>query len=235
MGMEIDEKKLKAAKTEPWSYSMVKDFDTCPKQYYHKRILKEIPFVETEQIRYGNEFHKAVELYINDEIALPKHFEFAKEAVDKLLTRGDFYVAEIEGAVTEDSVPTRYWGSDAWYRAKVDLFIRNQEKKIGYAIDWKTGGNPNYADPNQLEANSLILFRKYPEIDKIKGGLFFVLKSKLLTYEFHKKDYPQIWSKWVKKHKRVVDAHKTGVFNPRPSGLCKKHCPVTDCPYNGAN
>lgn len=233
--MGVDNLKLKNAKTVPWSYSLIKDFDTCPKQYYHKRVLKEIPFTETEQIRYGNEFHKAVELYINDETELPQKFEFAKEAVDKLLAKGEHYIAELDGALTEDSVPTRYWGKDAWHRGKIDLFVLNKKKKRAYIVDWKTGGNPKYADPDQLETNSLLIFRKYHEVDVIKAALFFVLQSKLITYEFRKEDYPKIWSKWVKKHARVEEAHKTGVFNPRPSGLCKKHCPITECPYNGAN
>ena len=48
----------------PWSFSKAKAFETCPKQFYHVNILKEYPFEETEAMRYGTEFHKACEDYI---------------------------------------------------------------------------------------------------------------------------------------------------------------------------
>ena len=51
-------------KVWPWSFSKIKDFEQCPKQYYHKHILKEVPFVQTEAILYGNEFHKMAEDFI---------------------------------------------------------------------------------------------------------------------------------------------------------------------------
>ena len=48
----------------PWSFSKIKAFEQCPKQFYHEKILKEYPFVETEAIRYGSAFHKAAEDFI---------------------------------------------------------------------------------------------------------------------------------------------------------------------------
>ncbi len=48
-------------KVAPWSFSRLKSFEQCPKQFYHEKILKAYPFVQTEAILYGNEFHKAAE------------------------------------------------------------------------------------------------------------------------------------------------------------------------------
>ena len=53
-------------KIAPWSYSKAKSFETCPKQFYHEKILREYPFIETEAIRYGNLFHTAAEKFIRD-------------------------------------------------------------------------------------------------------------------------------------------------------------------------
>lgn len=48
----------------PWSFSKIKAFQQCPKQFYHEKIIKQYPFKMTDAVRYGNEFHKAAENYI---------------------------------------------------------------------------------------------------------------------------------------------------------------------------
>ena len=50
-----------------WSYSRMKTFETCPKQFYHVNVLKEFPFQETDATRYGTEFHKAAEEFMRDD------------------------------------------------------------------------------------------------------------------------------------------------------------------------
>jgi hypothetical protein len=36
----------------PWSFSKIKAFEQCPKQFYHEKILKEFPVVETDALRH---------------------------------------------------------------------------------------------------------------------------------------------------------------------------------------
>ena len=55
-------------KVAPWSFSRLKSFEQCPKQFYHEKILKAFPFVQTEAILYGNEFHKAAENFIGKKV-----------------------------------------------------------------------------------------------------------------------------------------------------------------------
>ena len=43
----------------PWSFSKLKAFETCPKQFYHVKILKEYPQKETDAMRYGTDVHLA--------------------------------------------------------------------------------------------------------------------------------------------------------------------------------
>ena len=74
-------------KVWPWSFSKIKDFEQCPKQYYHKHILKEVPFVQTEAILYGNEFHKMAEDFIGKDVPVPAKFSFAAKALTSLKDR----------------------------------------------------------------------------------------------------------------------------------------------------
>ena len=49
-----------------YSYSAIKAFKNCQRQYYETRILKNWPFPETEAIMYGKDVHKALEDYIGE-------------------------------------------------------------------------------------------------------------------------------------------------------------------------
>ena len=72
-----------SSKAGAWSYSKMKNFDTCPKQFYHVTVLKEHPFKETAATKYGNEFHKAAENFIGKAEPLPRlrqHFRLALDA-----------------------------------------------------------------------------------------------------------------------------------------------------------
>lgn len=50
----------------PWSYSKLKSFQQCPKQFYHLKVAKDYKEPLTQAIYYGNAFHKAAEHYVQD-------------------------------------------------------------------------------------------------------------------------------------------------------------------------
>ena len=68
----------------PWSFSKLKAFQQCPKQFYHEKVIKQYPFKMTEAVRYGDQFHKAAENYIKEGIQLPKRFEYSQKSLDIL-------------------------------------------------------------------------------------------------------------------------------------------------------
>ncbi len=72
------------SKAAPWSFSRIKAFEQCPKQFYHEKVLKQYPFKETDAMRYGTDFHKACEDYIGEGTPIPKKFDFIKPTLDAL-------------------------------------------------------------------------------------------------------------------------------------------------------
>jgi hypothetical protein len=51
----------------PWSYSSLKKFKTCPKQFAEVKVFRNFKEPEfTEATLYGKEFHTAAEKYIRD-------------------------------------------------------------------------------------------------------------------------------------------------------------------------
>ena len=76
------------------SHSFLSVYERCPKQAFHKYVVRDEPYVETEAIKWGNEVHKALELAINEAKPLPEGM--AKLSAD--LNSGD--PAKIHSALT---------------------------------------------------------------------------------------------------------------------------------------
>mgnify|MGYP002622417533 CR=1 FL=1 len=219
----------------PWSFSKIKAFEQCPKQFYHEKILKEFPFVETEAIRYGNQFHKAAEDYIKDGTPLPKKFEYAQKVLDSLNAKRGVKLCERKLGVTEDLKPCDFYSKDVWFRGIADLLIIDTLGETAWVIDYKTGKNAKYADKGQLELMAMAVFLHFPDIKKVKAGLVFVVSNDLIKESYDEYDEQALWVKWVGKYQTMKAAADADMWNPRPNGLCKRHCQVTVCPHNGSN
>jgi len=219
----------------PWSFSKAKAFEQCPKQFYHEKILQEYPFVETEAIRYGNAFHTAAEEYIRDGTPLPKMFDYAQAMLDSLSAKKGAKLCEEKLGVTENLLPCSFYDKEVWYRGIADLLIINEEDGLAWVIDYKTGKSAKYADKGQLELMALLVFAHYPKITHVRAGLLFVVSNDLVKDSYADSDASMLWTKWTNIYSIMQMAEKRNVWNARPSGLCKRHCPVTVCVHNGSN
>ena len=217
----------------PWSFSKAKAFKTCPKQFYHTRILKEFPQQETEAMRYGTEFHQAAEDYIRDGTPLPAKFDYAKKALDALNAKPGEKLCEFEMGLTENLEPCDFDAENVWWRGIADLVILDGER--AWVVDYKTGANTRYADTGQLELMALALFKFYPEVQRVSAGLLFTVAGKLIKDRYTRDDEPRLWEKWMFEYNSMRIASEKNIWNPNPSGLCKRHCPVISCPHNGGH
>jgi RecB family exonuclease len=219
-----------------WSYSSLKAFKTCPKQYYEVRVAKNFSFPEeTEATRYGTDFHTAAELYVRDDTPLPLHFNYVKSYLDTLKSLpGDKY-CEYRMALTKDLQPCEFRAPDVWCRGVADLLVVNNETGVARVVDYKTGKSAKYADTAQLELMALMVFKHFPKIRKVKGGLLFVVANDFRKDTYDVSEEHTYWRTWMTDVARLENAHRTGVWNPNKSGLCRKHCPVVTCVHNGAN
>ena len=183
----------------PWSFSKLKAFETCPKQFYHEKVLKEYPFVQTDAILYGNEFHKACENYIGDEEPLPERFLYVKSALDTLNDKRGVKLCEKKLGITADLEPCGFYDKRVWFRGIADLLIVDVVGNVAWVVDYKTGKSAKYADKGQLELMALSVFAHYPDIDKVKAGLFFVIAGDLVRDTYKTLDKANLWKKWMAK------------------------------------
>jgi hypothetical protein len=218
-------------KVAPWSFSRIKDFDTCPKQFFHKHILKEIPFEETEATRYGNEFHKAAELFIRDGTPVPERFAFARPILEVLKAKPGDKHCEFKFGLTRDLQPCSFFAKNVWFRGVVDLAIIDGER--AWIVDYKTSKSARYAETGQLELMAMALFKHFPGVKKVNAGLAFVVCDEFVKDKYAAEAEGEMWAKWLGEYAKMEKADELGVWNPRPSGLCRAHCRVLECPHNG--
>jgi hypothetical protein len=115
-------------KIPAWSFSSLKTFTTCPKKFYHTKVLKDIKEPEGEQALYGKLVHEVAELYIRDGKEIPEKFAFIKPALDSLLKIQGEKFCELKMALTEKLEPCDFFDPDCWFRGVADLLIIDREK-----------------------------------------------------------------------------------------------------------
>ncbi len=217
-------------KIPPWSYSALECFDTCPKRYYHRYILKEKE-PENESNKHGTEVHKALEERVKDKKPLPKPYymyeKFAK-SVEKA-GQGGVVMVEYPLAITKDFRPCDFFGADVWGRGKADVVVHKGSKMwIG---DWKTGKVREKLFQIQVFAG--FLFKLFPEVEEIHGNNIWLQAGKIGdAYSFtREKGEPIIWQDILYKISRIELAARKDSFDPKPSGICG-FCYVKTCPHN---
>ena len=217
----------------PWSFSKIKSFEQCPKKFYHLKVAKDYKEPETEAMLYGTAVHLAAEEYVRDGKPLPPEYMYIKAPIDALCAKQGEKLCELEMGLTADLEPCGFFDDDCWYRGIADLVIVDKENKLAWVIDYKTGKNTRYADKGQLELMALCVFKHFPEVETVRGGLLFVVCNELIkdTYEVDKSG--EMWEKWLADYNRMEQAYKNDVWNAHQSGLCKRHCIVTECVHNG--
>lgn len=222
--------------TKPsWSFSSIRAFDKCPKQYYHTKVIKDYQEdFQTEPILYGNEFHAAAEDYVSGSVdTLDPRFDYAQSALDRLKGMKGEKLCEYKMGLTANLEPCGFFDDDVWFRGVSDLTILDRESGVAKVIDYKTGKSAKYADKGQLELMALATFKHFPEVKTVKGGLLFVVCKAFIkdTYTIDRES--ELWQKWLMEYAKLEKAYEVDVWNPRPTGLCKAHCIVTECPHNG--
>jgi hypothetical protein len=216
------------AKPIQWSFSALKDFVGCPKRYHEIKVLKNYETKITQAILYGKEVHKALEDYVKEGKPLPLNYQRFKKMVDELVQiEGTKYV-EHEMGLLPDGTPCDFKDSNRWVRGIADLLI--VDKDVAYVVDYKTGSE-RYPDVDQLKLMALMTFAHFPEVQKVKGALLFVLKNHLVSEDYTRDQIDTLWGTFHPKLERLKLAFETDEWTANPTPLCG-YCPVSTCEFN---
>jgi len=209
-----------------WSYSSLSLFKQCPKKYHHLRVLKDIEESESEQMRYGLELHKAAEEYIRDGTDLHPGFEFMRDSLDHLKQLPGDKHCEMKLGLTRDLEACEFFADNVWWRGIADLLVINGDE--ARVLDYKSGKD-KYADTKQLEILSLAVFKKFPQVKRIKAGLLFVVHSNFIKEKYNRDEEMELWNKWLPETNKLEMAYEKDVWNAKQNFTCNGWCPVVNC------
>jgi hypothetical protein len=216
-----------------WSYSKLKNYETCPKRSWHLDHAKDIREEESEQLAYGNTLHKVLAEAIAGKAPLPPHFAKLKPWVEKVTAAGNGpapkILVEQQLAIRADFGPTEWFGNDAWYRGIADVI--KIVGPVAAVLDWKTG--KIIEDGVQLALMAACVFAHHPSIQKIRTEFVWLKEDAVTRADFSRDDMPKVWAGVLPRVQSLENALKTATFPPKPSFLCRKWCPVEHCPHHG--
>lgn len=218
-----------ASKEFAWSYSKLKNFETCPKRHLEVDLLKN--FAEKAEpggpLDWGNRLHDAMKVALLGSGRLPDEFIQYQPWVDKITDGAGHLYVEQKYAITRDFRKTSWFGADVWYRGIGDAV--RVDGPVALVVDWKTG--KVLEDHAQLMLMAQCIFSHFPEVQRVRSEYIWL---KFDTTTGHVYDRQEVADEWNGMFNRVAElelAHKVQSYPPKPGKLCRNWCPVQSCPH----
>ena len=220
---------------KPWSFSGIKTYETCPTKYKAEKVTKEVPYTDTDATIYGKDIHKACEDFIATNVPLPGKYSYIQPVMDSIKAMpGEKFVEQQFGVSKEGGRLSLcdFDSPNVWFRGVADLVIINGKEAT--VFDYKSSKNTKYADTRQLALMAAAVFLKYPEVEVVKAGLIFLVCNAVIKAKYTRDRRFDIFAQLDELLQQREVSYNTGVFNPKPNGLCKNWCKVHSCPHNGS-
>lgn len=215
-----------------WSYSKLKNFETCPKRYWHiddQRQYQE----ESEQLAWGNRVHKCAAERLKDGTPLPPDVAMLEPWCQRIIGDGrGVILVEQKLAIAADFGACGWFDKGArpaWFRGVADAI--KIAGPVALAIDWKTG--KIVEDSVQLALMAQCIFAHHPEIQKIRTEFIWLKEDATTRADFAREDMAELWRGLLPRVSALKQAHEIVSFPPTPGKLCRKYCPVDVCPHYG--
>lgn len=213
----------------PWSPSALDDFVNCGRAYHAKRVIKSVVEERSEQQLWGEKVHKHFEERLAHEIMLPdeliEHEPYLRQLEDK---PGHFF-CEQKIAIDKQGQPCGWDVNWIWGRGIID-YLKVHET-TATIVDYKTG-RPHQKF-RQLGIYAIHTFMLFDDINLINAQYYWTKTTDVTKKTYGRDDIPALWGDLLPDLKQYKDAFATDTWQPRQSGLCKAHCPVLECEFNG--
>ena len=181
-------------------------------------------------MRAGTIEHKHLENRMREKTPLPEGYERG-ERFCRVIEQAGEVKAEQKLAINRDLKIVGYFAKDVWGRCVIDVSSK-KDSNIGI-FDWKTGNIRE--DSLQLKINACFMSIVHPDVEKFITRYIW-LKHDTVTPKdgkYTKEEIPKLWEEVLSIVERMENAWRTEEFSPRPSGLCRNYCDVTDCKFRG--
>ncbi|MGZ3665693.1 MAG: PD-(D/E)XK nuclease family protein [Ktedonobacterales bacterium] len=216
-------------KSFSWSYSKLKNYETCPKRHWHVDIQRDVKEEESENLVWGNQVHKALAERISKGMALPDGMGQYEGWCQKFLSGEGSIDVEQKLAINSSFMPVRWFDNDAWYRAVCDVIKVNGV--VALVADWKTG--KILEDSQQLALAAACVFAHYPSVMRIRSEFIWLKEDASSRADFKRETMPDMWRALWPRIEQLKVAHEQQDYPAKPGRICRSWCPVKQCPHNG--
>lgn len=220
---------IQQPKAFAWSYSALKNFETCQKRYLHYNIRKDVVEPETPQLAEGNALHKHFADRLSKGAPLPLGYGMHEPLLARIAAAPGALVVEQKLAITAEFRPATYFARDVWFRTVVDAGKTHEGRCT--VFDWKTG--KQVSDDTQLALMAATIMAHDPSVQRVKAALVYVNHGGIEQAEYTRDSLVEIWNDIIPRVRAIEKAAATQTYHPKPSGLCRRYCAVVSCPYHG--
>ena len=207
-----------------WTYSQIDSFESCPRKYFHLKVLRDIKEPPTEATIWGEKVHTAMEYRIKEGTPLPEGMTQWEGIAAKFEALPGDKHCELQMAVDKNFQPAE-WGN-AWSRGIADLLVIHGDQ--AGIFDYKTGKRKL---TEQLQLYAGYTFAKYPQVNYVTTGFVWMRDKKIDKAKFHRDEVPAIWREFLPRVRKLESAYERDAWPCRPSGLCRGWCPVKTCEF----
>jgi hypothetical protein len=219
-----------------WSYSRLKNYETCPRRYAAVDLRKEVQEVKSQELERGEKLHAAMYSRVASGSPLPAEFIYMEKWAENLTKiRNPFQIiqCELKLAVDKNGKPVGFFEKSVWLRGKIDYFclVPAGSHDIGRVVDYKTGRPKE--DWTQLMLSAYLIFCHYKNVSKLRTEFLWTEYSDTSHEKFSREEITPAMANLLPRVIAMQDAHANDNFEPKPCGLCAEYCPVSSCEFWG--
>ena len=206
-------------------------YDSCPRRFFHERILCDIdPTVttDTSAADRGRDVHEQFEKAALGEQPWPESYPLVEEWYREVIQSYPTVAVERKLALNEDFKPTGFDFSDARLRGIADLILWDGAVGAMRVVDYKTGKRRMTGATLQMKFYALACLLHSDRVKTVTTDLYWVGLNTHDAKTYTRKDIPDLIAYFKVACARVENAVE---FPARPGGLCKGFCPVSACEH----
>jgi len=225
-----DGRALTECKPFTWSYSKLKNYETCPMRHQELDLKQAWKQDDTTALDWGDRVHKCAAAYLGKGEELPGDvLDMLEPWTDRIKGTPGTILVERKYALKRDLSPCGYFDKGVWFRGVADVLKLADD--VALAVDWKTG--KIQADSVQLALMAACVFAHHPEVMKMRTEFIWLQHDATTREDFARTDLPKIWSELFPRVDRLESSYNSGTYEPKPNKLCAAYCPVATCIHYG--
>lgn len=214
-----------------WSYSNLTAFELCPKKYFHEKIAKDVVMKTNDTQAYGIYAHKSFEDRMIKNKPLPMDLKHHEKTLVRLYDVPGQGMPEQKLAINDKFECTGFFDSDVWCRGIVDYAKIKDGSDTLLVADWKFGRMQEGFD--QIKLMMAMMTSYHPELENFVGLYYWAKDKRITKTTLTSKQIPEVWNTFLPRVSHMEQSVVAGEFPAKKNFLCKKHCPVVKCPWNG--